>query len=73
MTLDQKKSMIEGANGKEMYIISASLNCDNLKNNNPKSGDILGMYLKQITNNNEFNGFSDLNLYAKLGICIVDE
>jgi len=66
LTLDQKKSMIEGANGKEMYIISASLNCDNLKNNNPKSGDILGMYLKQITNNNEFNGFSDLNLYAKL-------
>ena len=66
LTLEQQASMIEGSKGKKMYIISASLNCDELKDNNPKSGDILGMYLKQITNSKEFKNFANLNLYTKL-------
>lgn len=66
LTEEQFKTMKENADNREIFIIYASIESE-IANNNQKSIDLLGMYLKNITVEKElFKSFADLNANLKI-------
>jgi hypothetical protein len=62
---EQLSSMLKGSNGREIYNVFCSLYSSPVENN-LSSADVVGMYLKKISNLSIFSDFSDLNARAKL-------
>ncbi len=65
LTEEQMQTMVTGAENRKIINVYCSLSTDSTKTN-PSSSDIVGMYLKEVTNLDIFEGFSDLNLTANL-------
>ena len=65
VTDEQLKSMKSGANTKDIYTIYASVK-GTTSNDNLKTGDFVGMYLKHISGLKIFNQFSSLKSNASL-------
>ena len=62
---EQLNSIEEGSEGRKIYFIYASLESP-IINDNYKSADVVGMYLKHSTNLDIFKNFSPLNSKVKL-------
>jgi len=65
VTEEQLNSIITGAGNKPAFTIYASINVNN-NNDNPRTADFVGMYLKHLTGHEMFNQFLDLSAFAKL-------
>ena len=65
VTEEQLNSIKTGAGSKPAFTIYASINV-NKNNDNPRTADFVGMYLKHLTKHEMFNQFLDLSAFAKL-------
>ncbi len=65
LTEEQFSTMKKGAGGKRIYIIYTSINSEPTSSNH-NSVDLVGMYLKKISNNKIFSEFAPLNCTANL-------
>jgi len=65
VTEEQLNSIKTGAGSKPAFTIYASINVNN-NNDNPRTADFVGMYLKHLTKHEMFNQFLDLSAFAKL-------
>ena len=73
ITEEQLRSMKEGSNERKVITIYISI-AGNKTKDNPKTADFVGMYLKDISDLEIFNKFSDLNAVAQLEfILTIDE
>ena len=68
LTEEQFNTIKRSANGREIFLIYASINSE-IKNNNYKTTDLSGMFLKNIedtTKSKIFQEFADLNAKCKI-------
>jgi len=72
LTEKQLSSMKKGCKERQIFIIYSSIS-SYTNQKSPHSKDLLGMYLKKITNHAIFDEFSDLNAKAKLEFIISDQ
>lgn len=75
LTEEQFGTIKRGANGKKIYMIYASIVSDTI-NNNPKTTDLTGMFLKEIEDKSKseiFQKFANLNAKCRIEFIISSE
>ena len=75
LTEEQFNTIKRGANGQKIYMIYASVQSE-IVDDNPKTGDLIGIFLKEIENkkiSEIFQKFADLNAKCKIEFIISSE